>query len=156
MKKEIIIRECQFVKLRFLKGRLLGWLHFQWNTARELLWKPVCSLVDVWGSLPCSLPRVRGYKLAELLRRCLTPFKLMFTRNPVIKHSFLQGALCFISLKRLEIMFSMLWRHPINRQEFKVFQKFNLRNWQILHTVASVTDKKLKISEEQLDNHIPK
>lgn len=144
MEKETIIRECQFVKCRFLKGRLLGWLHFQWNTARELLWKPVCSLVDVWGSLPRSLPRVRGYKLAELLRRCLTPFKLMFTRNPVIKHSFLQGALCFIYSKWLEIMFSMLWRHPINRQQFKVFQKLNLRNWQILHTVVISYRYKIK------------
>lgn len=103
---------------------------FAFYAARRLLWKLAYSLlapqIGFWGSLPQSLLRVRSSKLAELLGKCIILFKLVFNRNKsCMKNYFLQGALCFISLKWLETICSVLYRYPLYRQVFKVFQVFS-------------------------------
>lgn len=58
---------------------------------------------------------------------CYT-FQITVEQKFCIKDSHLQGTLCFIFLIKLEIMFSMLLKHSLNRQEFGIIHKFNLRN----------------------------
>lgn len=63
-----------------------------------------------WGCLGCHAMQSaqgRGSKLAELLRKRTVPFKLICNRS-LMKDSFLQGALCFISLKWSYVLMDML------------------------------------------------